>query len=106
MSKYPHQPLEVVRDVVRFKENPVVRFLYEQLGAHLDERGEIRAKNEMFAMIHTGAATKEDMAQFAQLIGYSVSGWGDLSYVSRKQAEKADKRAEKLRLDRDGIVEA
>ena len=40
--------------------------------------------------------TKDDWAQFAQLIGYSVDGWGSLPYVTRKQAEKADRRAEML----------
>jgi hypothetical protein len=53
-------------------------------------------KNEMFSMVYTGKATKEDMAQFAQLIGYSVSGWGDLSYVPKKLVKKADKKVEEM----------
>jgi hypothetical protein len=34
--------------------------------------------------------------QLAQLIGYSVSGYGDLSYASRKSVRLADEIAEKL----------
>jgi hypothetical protein len=32
----------------------------------------------------------EDRAQFAQLIGYSVSGYGDLSYASAESVAAAD----------------
>jgi hypothetical protein len=38
----------------------------------------------------------EDRAQFAQLIGYSVSGWGELSYVPLKVARIADDIANRL----------
>lgn len=38
----------------------------------------------------------EDREQFAQLIGYSVSGFGDLSYAQPKTVGAADEQAEKL----------
>ncbi len=98
MSKQPNQPLVLdERGVIRFKSNPVVEFLYEKLGAHLSDREEVALKNEMFSMVYTGKATKEDMAQFAQLIGYSVSGFGELSYVPKKLVAKMDEKADELR---------
>jgi hypothetical protein len=34
--------------------------------------------------------SREDREQFAQLIGYSVSGFGELSYCSKKSVQLAD----------------
>ena len=34
--------------------------------------------------------------QLAQLIGYSVSGFGDLSYADRDVVRRADRKTEKL----------
>jgi hypothetical protein len=73
MSKHPIQPLEMVKDVLRFKENPAVNALYvklEQMG--IDPWNVIQADPKV---------TKADLCQFAQLIGYSHSGSGGLSYV-------------------------
>lgn len=39
---------------------------------------------------------EDDRQQFAQLIGYSVSGFGDLSYVPNEALAKADSEAAKL----------
>lgn len=38
----------------------------------------------------------EDWAQFMQLIGYSTSGYGDLSYADKAHVHKADQQAYKL----------
>lgn len=38
----------------------------------------------------------DEQQQFAQLIGYSVSGYGDLSYVTLTNIRKADRRAAKV----------
>jgi hypothetical protein len=40
--------------------------------------------------------TKDDRMQLAQLLGYSVSGFGDLSYVDKKIVEEADKQVDYL----------
>ena len=40
--------------------------------------------------------TQEERMQFAQQIGYSVSGFGDLSYASDAVVGAADDEAEKL----------
>jgi hypothetical protein len=87
MAKRPMQPLEIdARGVVRFKENPIVWALVEhgrKTGMGLNE---IACKD----------FSDEDRMQLAQLIGYSVSGYGELSYVSDRSYNRADRAAEKL----------
>jgi hypothetical protein len=48
--------------------------------------------NELAAM----PFKKGDREQFAQLIGYSVSGFGDLSCARKKTVQKADAKAAAL----------
>jgi hypothetical protein len=73
MSKYPIQPVEDDgTGVLRFKANEIVRHLLDfgrEHGCGL---------NELAGM----PFTDEDRQQLAQLIGYSLSGYRDLSYVS------------------------
>jgi len=74
---HPLQPL--VKDkqgVVRFKENAIVRFLLEAGSIDLNQIGLMPFSDE-------------DRVQFAQLIGYSLSGFGELPYVSDSDFEKA-----------------
>lgn len=67
---HPDQPQYVDgRGVRRFKENPIVRYLLDKGGI------------DMNALALRGFSAADE-AHFAQLIGYSVSGWSDLSYVS------------------------
>lgn len=68
---------------VCFKRNAIVDFLHEHGGYDM---------NALARMDFTD----EDRAQFAQLIGYSVSGWGELSYVPLKVARIADEIADRL----------
>lgn len=66
-----HVNQNIVKDehgTLRFQENKIVSFLLERGGFDL---------NDLACMDFS----KEDRIQFAQLIGYSVSGWGTLSYV-------------------------
>ena len=49
--------------------------------------------NSLAVWCHTANIPNEDRAQFAQLIGYSVSGWGDLSYVADEAIVAADTAA-------------
>ena len=91
-QKTPMQP--VVFDphgVVRFKANPLVKALLEAAseGRHL-------TMNDLACM----GFSKEDRAQFAQLIGYSVAGYGDLSYASPESVQQADAAAEALLKER------
>ena len=77
----PMQPIELAQDgVIRFKTNRMVNDLYEFSVA----RG--FGLNEMARRDYT----PDERMQFAQLIGYSVSGYGGLSYVSDESANKAD----------------
>lgn len=78
----PMQPIVVAKDgVVRFRRNAIVEYLLD--------RGP-------FDMNHLGRLDfpREDRAQFAQLIGYSVAGYGGLDYAVG--VEEADAMAEKI----------
>lgn len=82
ISKHPVQPL--VKDkngVVRFKENKIVSFLLEA------------GPNDMNTLA-TMPFSVEDREQFAQLIGYSLCGFGDLSYVTDATYERAKATAD------------
>lgn len=75
----PMQPVVMVDGVARFKENRIVGRLLEnsrQHGYGLNEAA-------------MGDYTDEERMQLAQLIGYSVSGYGSLSYVTDESYEAA-----------------
>lgn len=90
-QRYPLQP--VVWDgkgVIRFQANPIVRHLLDWAS----ERG--MGLNEL---VIEGAGlgwTRADWEHFAQLHGYSVSGWGGLSYVSNGRYAEAHAAADAL----------
>jgi hypothetical protein len=63
---------------LRFKANAIVRHLLDNGGIDLNA----------IAML---SFSQEDREQFAQLIGYSLSGFGELSYVSDETYNAADK---------------
>jgi hypothetical protein len=81
--KNPMQPILYVGDVIRFKENEIVRYLLDNGGIDM---------NRLSCL----SFSQDDREQFAQLIGYSVSGFGDLPYVSEETLNKADVIAEEL----------
>jgi hypothetical protein len=81
----PMQPIENDQGVVRFKRNRIVRYLLDV--------GDISLNH--LAKCSYGF-TQADWDQFYQLIGYSVSAYGDLSLVSRASVEEADKRVAAL----------
>jgi len=82
--KHPMQPIETdSQGVVRFKENKIVSYLLTAGGIDMN-------KIAMQQFDH------EEEAHFAQLIGYSVSGWGSLSYVGDESCNIADELAGKL----------
>lgn len=83
-QRHPIQPVIVDEcGVHRFKENKIIRCLLETGPLDLNQ----------LAMMDF---SREDREQVAQLIGYSVSGFGDLSYASRRVIKKADRRSERL----------
>lgn len=83
--KHPIQPLEKRRGTLCFKENKIVSYLLEVGQRHG------AGMNELAGM----PFSKEDRVQFAQLIGYTLGGFSELTrYVTdddyKAAAEMAD----------------
>ena len=77
MNKNPMQPLIIdENNIVRFKANEIVKYLLDNSRITL---------NALAAM----PFSQEDREQFAQLIGYSMKGYFELSYVSDESCHKA-----------------
>lgn len=77
--EHPLQPLYTdEQGTTRFKDNAIVSWLVDTNKADLNE-------------IAMQGFPQEDQEQFAQLHGYSLGGFGELSYVSNKTWYKADK---------------
>lgn len=84
MAKHPMQPIILDDDgVPRFQKNNIVRFLLDAGPFDM---------NQLAVM----PFSRKDREQFAQLIGYSVSGFCELSYVKDKAYEKAVRKGQKL----------
>ena len=81
----PHmQPIEIAADgVVRFRENKIVRFLLDAGPFDMNQLALMRFD-------------RANYSEFAQLIGYSVSGYGDLSYADPDVVAAADRIADAL----------
>ena len=70
-TMHPMQPVEIdKKGVMRFKKNAIVEFLLEHGPFDM---------NDLACMNFSD----DDRVQFAQLIGYSVSGFANLSYAQR-----------------------
>lgn len=78
--KNTHHPIQPIgkdeHGVVRFKKNAIVCYLLDNGGIDLNAIARLQF-------------SREDREQFAQLIGYSVCGASDLSYVSSEVIEAA-----------------
>jgi hypothetical protein len=79
MKKHPVQPLERDGTVLRFKKNAIVE--------HLLDNGPFDM-NKLAVMDFS----QEDREQFAQLIGYSLGGFEELSYVSEDTLRRIYKK--------------
>lgn len=92
-AKHPRQP--VITDghgIKRFKQNAIVRELLDRaIAAGIMDMNAIALMN----------FSDEDQQQFAQLIGYSVSGYSELSYAGEQDGCRCDvhkaMRAERAR---------
>ena len=74
---HPMQPVVKGKDkVLRFKVNNIVRHLLDHGPWDLN-------------LLHTMSFSREDWTQFNQLIGYSLSGFCELSHVSNKAKDEA-----------------
>lgn len=78
---YPIQPMELVNDVLRFEKNPIVEMLLDSGGIDM---------NMIAIWCIENSIDKKYKQQFAQLIGYSVSGYGTLSYVTDENWERVN----------------
>jgi hypothetical protein len=97
MAKVQHPLQEIYKDrhgALRFRENKMVSALLDWASS----RG--MSLNEMALMDFS----KEDRQQFAQLIGYSLSGYSELSYVTDKAYERAE-RAAKAKVRRSSTTQ-
>lgn len=83
--KHPRQPIGWVGDVIRFKENKIVSWMLD-MGRH----GLRFDLNDIVLKCHRGEFEFEDLIQLDQLMGYSVSGFGDLSYVPEDEVAECD----------------
>jgi len=72
MSKHqPMQPVEIAADrVVRFKKNQIICDMQELCAKHGLDLNDIACREY----------SKDDRSQLMQLIGYSVSAYGGLSF--------------------------
>lgn len=88
--RHPMQPLIRTQEgTVRFKQNAIVRHLLDKGGIDMN-------------MLARMDFTQDDRQQFAQLIGYSLSGFHELSYVSDVVAKQASEEARKQWPDTGG----
>lgn len=79
----PHPLQDIYKDqhgTIRFRENKIVKFLLDCGPYDLNQLARMPFSDE-------------DREQFAQLLGYSVSGFGELSYASQEIVERADAMA-------------
>ena len=84
--KHPMQPLELDKHgTLRFKSNAIVRHLLDNGGIDMNDLAVIDFPHQ---------------EQFAQLIGYSQCGFGELSYVSDEAYDTCEN------MYRDGLTES
>ncbi len=87
-AEHPMQPIAFDRSgVVRFQENRIVRDLLDYATPRGFGLNEIACRRDY---------SVQDREQLAQLIGYSVSGFGDLHEMRRKTVRTADAIADAL----------
>lgn len=75
------------RGVLRFRENAIVRYLLD--------RATTKGITDLNRIAMRGFS-QEDQEQFAQLIGYSIAGYHELSYVSDESAARASALAHEV----------
>lgn len=79
---HPIQDIETDdHGILRFKENKIVTYLLDNGPYDMNDLAVLEF-------------SQEDREQFAQLIGYSLCGFSELSYTSDEIIESADKMAE------------
>lgn len=88
--KHPIQPLALdEQDVLRFKSNAIVNWLVDRDTKRNTVPGTSNSSGGMNAIAREDFS-QNDLVQFAQLIGYSLSGFGTLSYVADADYDAAE----------------
>lgn len=96
-KQVPMQPVVLAAGgVIRFKENRIVSAFLDNSRRH--GYGLNEAARDDY--------TPEERMQVAQLIGYSVSGYGSLSFVTDESCEEADRHAAAIRARDEGVSNA
>ena len=85
-ERNPMQPVILAATTVKFKRNEIVRDLLDFTTLHGFDMNHIVAQDY----------TQTDLEQFAQLIGYTVDGYHESSYVSDNSAKKATTLARRV----------
>lgn len=75
MPNHPQQPVVEVNGIERFLSNKIIEFLYDQGKIDLNQ-------------LALTDFPDEDWSQLAQLLGYSVYGYHELSYVERLRRKR------------------
>lgn len=115
----PMQPMQPVRDdgrgVLRFRGNAIIRYIVDN-AAKVVHPGSPHIDPETGRRMHEGTLDlcklavmdfpQEDREQFAQLMGYSVAGYHELSYVSDESAAEASKLAREVMPNAGGCRDA
>jgi len=98
---YQPQPMQPValdaHGVLRFRQNAVVRALLDQDTESGRTYPDWPARSDGgLNWVATQEFSQADQEQLAQLIGYSISGYHELSYVSDASAARASARGAKI----------
>jgi len=73
--RHPYQPIVIVDGVARFKANSIINYLFNSGKLDLNH----------LELIHF---EREDRIQIAQLLGYSLSGFQELPYVTDEDIDR------------------
>lgn len=97
MARTPRKPVHM-QPIVKASDG-VIRFQANRLVEHfvnMASEGKKFDLNDAAILAHQEGISRAEQMQLAQLIGYSVSGFGDLSYADRDTIRRADRKAAAL----------
>jgi len=86
---YPDQPMHADPEI-RFRSNRIVRVLLERA------RAQNFGLNEIMDMAGCGAFSKDELRQLVQLLGYTLGGYLELSFVDDASKDRAERAAARL----------
>jgi hypothetical protein len=94
-AKHPRQPIGIAPDgIVRFKPNALLRLLVD--GGHIN-------LNVVILRAQESRIPDEDLAQFWQLLGTSISAFGEHDFVSSEEAEACDDEAARVIAEKEKL---